>query len=250
LKGIILAAGRGSRLNELTAESPKPLVELAGKTLFEWQLDALQTAGITDVTVVTGYRGKQFERFLVKRIENPWWEQSNMVRTLLQADGLLQQDDCIVSYGDIVYHPDNIKRLKESPADIAISYDTAWLTLWSQRFDDPLSDAESFHNDRGWLVEIGHKVDELSEIAGQYMGLLLFKPQGWHKVKTLLSTCTDEDIDQLDMTTLLSRLLAAGVKIATVPVTGRWLEVDDPDDLAFYEKQLANANDWQHDWRW
>ncbi len=249
MKGIILAAGRGSRLNRLTADKPKPLVELAGKPLFDWQLTAMRQAGISDVTAITGYRGEQFERFPVDRIHNPFWDKSNMVRTLLQADALLQQENCIVSYGDIVYHPDSVRRLSESPADIAISYDTAWLELWSERFADPLSDAESFQSENGRLVDIGRKVSDLSEIAGQYMGLLLFRPHGWQKIRDLLSGYSAIEIDQLDMTTLLSRLLAAGVTIATVPVAGRWLEVDDPDDLAFYEKQIAKKADWQHDWR-
>ncbi|MTI63754.1 phosphocholine cytidylyltransferase family protein [Methylophaga sp.] len=249
MKGIILAAGRGSRLNRLTADKPKPLVELAGKPLFDWQLSAMRQAAISDITVITGYLGEQFQRFPVNRIHNPFWEKSNMVRTLLQADNLLQHEDCLVSYGDIVYHPDWVRKLKDSPADIAISYDTDWLDLWSQRFDEPLSDAESFQSEAGFLTDIGRKVSDLSDIAGQYMGLLLFRPHGWLQVKKLLQGYNHAEIDKLDMTSLLSRLLARGISIATVPVAGRWLEVDDPDDLIFYEKQLAVNTYWKHDWR-
>lgn len=209
----------------------------------------MKQVGISDITAITGYRGEQFARFPVERIKNPFWDKSNMVRTLLLADHILQQEECIVSYGDIVYHPNWLERLSQSQADIAISYDTDWLDLWSQRFTDPLSDAESFHCEAGYLTDIGRKVTAFSEIAGQYMGLLLFRPRGWGKVKDLLSQYNAAEIDQLDMTTLLSRLLAANVAIATIPVAGRWLEVDDPEDLAFYEKQLADKVSWKHDWR-
>lgn len=249
MKGIILAAGRGSRLNRLTADKPKPLVELAGKPLFEWQLSAMQQAGISDITVITGYLGEQFEGFPINRIHNPFWDKSNMVRTLLQADELLQHEACLVSYGDIVYHPDWVKQLNECPADIAISYDKDWLALWSQRFDEPLSDAESFQSEGGYLTDIGRQVTDLADIAGQYMGLLLFRPHGWQQVKNLLKDYSATEIDKLDMTTLLSRLLNSGVSIATIAGSGRWLEVDDPVDLAFYEKRLISHADWKHDWR-
>lgn len=250
MKGIILAAGRGSRLNQLTENQPKPLVKLAGKSLFAWQTAALKAAGITDLTVITGYRGEQFGNYDIPQIHNPHWATSNMVRSLLAADDLLQQDECVVSYGDIVYHPEIVRKLFAVTADIAISYDTAWLELWSQRFANPLTDAESFYTENGRLVDIGRSVTDISEIAGQYMGLLLFRPKGWLKVKQLLNEYTPQQIDKLDMTTLLSRLLEAKVTIETVSCKGQWLELDDLEDLALYKAKLNQNIFWQHDWRW
>ena len=56
MKAIILAAGRGSRMKNMTDERPKCLVELGGKPLLEYQLTALRQAGINEIAVVTGYR--------------------------------------------------------------------------------------------------------------------------------------------------------------------------------------------------
>ena len=56
MRGIILAAGRGSRMKHLTSERPKCMVKLQGKPLIEWQLEALRAAGIDDIAIVTGYR--------------------------------------------------------------------------------------------------------------------------------------------------------------------------------------------------
>ena len=154
MKGIILAAGRGSRLNTLTDNKPKPLVNLAGKTLFEWQLAAMAESGINDVTVMTGYLAEQFSFYKTKSIHNFDWAVSNMVRTLLCADDILSSQECIVSYGDIVYHPDIVKELSLAKGDIVISYDKKWLDLWSLRFENPLDDAESFAEQDGVLVDI------------------------------------------------------------------------------------------------
>ena len=52
---IILAAGRGSRMRELTDTKPKCLLELAGRPLLHWQLDALRDAGVERIVLVRGY---------------------------------------------------------------------------------------------------------------------------------------------------------------------------------------------------
>ena len=56
MKAIILAAGRGSRMGNLTDESPKCLVELRARPLLEWQLMAIREAGIDDIAIVNGYK--------------------------------------------------------------------------------------------------------------------------------------------------------------------------------------------------
>ena len=67
MKAIILAAGEGIRLRPYTLDRPKCLVELVGKSLLEHQLAALRAAGITDITMVTGYRANQIEATPVLR---------------------------------------------------------------------------------------------------------------------------------------------------------------------------------------
>ena len=56
MKAIILAAGRGSRMNKLTQDRPKCLVELHGRSLLNIQINTLRDAGISDIGIVTGYK--------------------------------------------------------------------------------------------------------------------------------------------------------------------------------------------------
>lgn len=65
MDAIILAAGRGSRLGNLTREVPKPLTLLAGKSLVEWQINALQVAGIQKINLVTGYAGDKLTQEII-----------------------------------------------------------------------------------------------------------------------------------------------------------------------------------------
>ena len=62
MKAVILAAGRGSRMGGRTEAKPKCLSVLAGKTLLDWQLEALRAAGIGDIGIVRGYLGETVAR--------------------------------------------------------------------------------------------------------------------------------------------------------------------------------------------
>ncbi|PAV48761.1 nucleotidyl transferase [Pseudomonas sp. HAR-UPW-AIA-41] len=235
-RAIILAAGRGSRMGNLTAEQPKCFARLHGRRLLDWQLDALRGAGIERLGLVRGYRGECFDEPLTY-FENPRWQHSNMVRTLLAADTWLATETCIVSYSDIFYSAATVAALNRVEADLAIAYDPHWHVLWSQRFTEPLADAESFRLDAaGNLATIGERCQRVDEIEGQYMGLLKFTPAGWVQVRQLLQRLGDEEVDRLDMTSLLRLLLQAGMPIAVSPVQGSWGEVDAADDLALYHQ--------------
>ncbi len=235
-RAIILAAGRGSRMGLMTAEQPKCFVRLHGRRLLDWQLAALRAAGIQEIAIVRGYCGHLFSED-VRYFDNPRWQQTNMVRSLECAAEWLAEGSCVVSYSDIFYSAETVRRLMADTGTIALSYDPDWLNIWSRRFPDPLQDAETFrrHPD-GSLAEIGRRSDSLDAIEGQYMGLLKLTPPGWRAVTALLSGLDPEEGDRLDMTSLLRCGLATGWRIDTVPVRGAWGEVDSATDLAAYSE--------------
>lgn len=236
MKAIILAAGRGSRLGNITNDKPKCLTELFGKSLLEWQIQSLKEAGIDEIAIVRGYKKEKINIKNATYFDNNIWDKTNMVMSLYKADEWLQKYECIVSYSDIMYKSDVIDLLKNNYSDISITYNTNWLKLWEARFENPLSDAESFKiNDKGKLLEIGDKVKSIEEIQGQYMGILKFKPIGWKKVKVYLDSLSELERNKLDMTSLLSRLIKMGIEIYTIPSSGIWLEVDSEEDLNLYQ---------------
>ncbi|WP_456412757.1 phosphocholine cytidylyltransferase family protein [Thiolapillus sp.] len=249
--GIILAAGRGSRMGAATASRPKCLVELGGQSLLQWQLSALRAAGIDEPCIVRGYQRNAIQAAGCRYRDNPRWAHANMVRSLLCARDLLANREAVICYSDIVFHPHHLERLITANGEIRITYDISWAKLWRQRFTRPLEDAESFIHDGGRLLQIGSKVDNISIIQGQYMGLTAITPEGWRKLLGVLDTLSAEEQNSLDMTSLFSLALKKGIDINVIPVDGKWCEVDTENDLSLYHKLLAAPpGQWKHDWRW
>lgn len=238
MRAIILAAGRGSRMGALTDALPKCRTVLHGKELIEWQLDSLRDAGIEDIAIVRGYLAETFT-FDLPYFENTRWAETNMVMSLLAADNWLSADTCIAAYSDIVYSQDAVSRLLGAAGDITVTYDPNWLTLWSARFEDPLSDAETFKLRGDQVIEIGNRAESIEEIDGQYMGLVKYTPTGWRQIRDYLEGLSAPKRDKLDMTALLQGLIEADVPVHGTPIADRWYEVDSMQDLFAYRRNWS-----------
>lgn len=241
MRAVILAAGRGTRMERLGDHRPKCLIELQGKPLIERQTAALRRGGVDEIGVVRGYRAEMIAYPGLSYFANERWAETNMVMSLAAAADWLRSGPVVVSYADIFYRSELIRSLIHARGRLVISYDRAWRRLWTRRFDDPLADAETFRIDRdGRLLEIGGKTASIGDIQGQYMGLLKFTPEAWNAVEALLSTLTAAERDRLDMTGMLRRLIAGNqLPINTLGIDGHWGEIDKPEDAALYEKMAC-----------
>lgn len=242
MRAIILAAGRGSRMKNLTDERPKCLVEVRGKPLLERQLAALRGAGVHEIAIVTGYKRDMLAGRGTFEFHNSRWAETNMVSSLSCAEDWLLSGPCIVSYSDIFYDESAVRSLMACTGSLAVTYDTNWLTVWTQRFGDPLLDAETFRmDDKHHLLEIGNKPQLVGEVQGQYMGLLRFTPDGWQEFRRIRETLSQSERDKMHMTGTLQKVIEAGrIPIQAVPYAGDWGEVDAAEDLAVYEKDDAH----------
>jgi choline kinase len=242
MRAVILAAGRGSRLGPHTEDRPKCLVELADKPLISRQIAALRGGGVSSIGIVRGYLPHKINIPDVTYFENPRWAETNMVMSLVAAGAWLRSGPVVISYADIFYGRDIVRDLAASSGDLVVAYDPSWLSLWSRRFADPLSDAETFRTDaRGNLIDIGRRTTQIDDIEGQYMGLLKFTPEGWRAVEAVLAAVDQKTRDAMDMTTLLRRLLDSGFPISTVSIAGQWGEIDSSGDLELYEQMIREG---------
>jgi L-glutamine-phosphate cytidylyltransferase len=244
MRAIILAAGRGSRMGATGDERPKCLVELEGRPLLDRQIAALRRGGVEEIGIVRGYRAEMLNFPGLSYFDNQRWAQTNMVMSLAAAATWLHSGPVIVSYADIFYRAGLVRGLADAPGALVISYDRAWRQLWTRRFADPLSDAETFRMDTaGELLEIGGKTAKIEDIEGQYMGLLKFTPAAWSAVEALLATLDQPTRDRLDMTGLLRRLLAGKITpVTTFGTDGQWGEIDNPGDVELYQTMIREGD--------
>jgi L-glutamine-phosphate cytidylyltransferase len=240
MRAVILAAGRGSRMGPLGDDRPKCLVELEGKPLIERQIAALRRGGVDEIGIVRGYRAEMIDFPGLAYFTNTRWAETNMVASLTSAADWLRSGPVIVSYADIFYRSDLVRGMADAPGQLVISYDRAWLRLWTRRFADPLSDAETFRIDAaGQVLEIGGRATRIEDIEGQYMGLLKLTPPAWNEVEALLDMLDAPTRDRLDMTGLLSRLLARkAVPISAFRTDSQWGEIDSPEDVVLYQSMV------------
>ncbi len=128
-RAVILAAGRGSRLQPLTAKVPKCLVEIGGESLLERALRALASLGVAEAVIVIGYKGEvvrdrigsRFAGVDIFYVEAPDYETTNNIRSLWDARDYLDQDTLLLE-ADVAFDPAVIAALlMESGSSIAVA---------------------------------------------------------------------------------------------------------------------------------
>lgn len=237
MRAIILAAGEGKRLRPYTNIKPKCMVEIEGKSLIDRQINVLQENGFDDIIIIGGYKSEMLKGKGHKLLVNHRYYETNMVWTLFCAEDYLDEE-VVISYGDIVYSPDILRSLISSKNDISVTIDMHWEDYWRERNENPLDDAETLkiRND-GSIEEIGQIPNSLSEIQGQYMGLMKFTSKGLKLLKSLYNnykkngTIMDKACENAFMTDLLMQLITDKIKIQSVKIYSPWVEVDTVDDL-------------------
>ena len=246
MNAIILAAGEGKRLRPLTEDKPKCMIDLFGKPLIQRQIETFQACGINDISIVTGYCEDKITFDNVRYFRNYKYATTNMVETLFCAKNAIK-DSTLVSYGDIVFEKNVLKKLIEATDDMCVVVDKDWYKYWKIRFTNPLDDAERLVLDNdGYITNIGQKVTNTKQIMGQYIGLMKFQKNGVHILKDFYERTkkhASSGINPLNsnlpfeksyLTDLLQGLILDGRKIKSVLINNGWLEVDTIHDYEVY----------------
>lgn len=232
----ILAAGRGSRVNELTKDYPKALIKYKGKRLIEWSLDAIEEVFFReDVWIVTGYKANLLASYSDNLIHNFNWEKFNIGSSINEVFRKHKNKDCLFIYSDIYFEKQIIAEISNSNESSIVSVEN-WKKIWNLRFDKPQLDLESYIVDiNNHVIGIGVKNPSVNSIHGQFAGIFYIKRNDWKRFRSL-SKITDEQINLKDSTQLLSNMIECGIKFRNIKYTGEWAEIDTFSDLKRLEK--------------
>lgn len=249
LKAIIIGAGRGERLMPHTADAPKCFAEVKGRRILDWGLEALRAGGLGEVVFIGGY--------CIERVQEEYpgftfchnrdWQNNNIMVSLMHAE-FHMDEGFVCAYSDILYRPEVVRRLMQSPHEITLVCDTAWRARYRQRTEHPEADAEK-------IAAIGNRVVAInrtmrSEMAhGEYIGVARFTEAGaaalrdtYHRAK---ATCDGQPFQaaasfhKAYLIDLYQEMLDEGVPMRLVETAGGYMEVDTNQDFQIARREWA-----------
>src|SRR5687767_2754530 len=174
MRGFILAAGRGSRLNGTAGDSPKCLVKIGGETLIDRQIRALRRAGIDDIAVVVGCQADQVRRSCghgITYVENTGFAQTNSLYSLWMARPLLYEGFVVLNC-DVLFQPVLLDDLLSS------RHENALLLEYREWASAPYGDEEMKVKVQSGRVSEMSKDMAPAEADGENLGIVKFGAAG------------------------------------------------------------------------
>ena len=231
----------GSRLGTLTKNIPKGMLKLFGKTLIERQIEIYHNCGITDITIVTGYKSEIINFPNVNYIKNSNFDTTNMNESLFCASDKLS-DSVIISYTDIIFEQKIIEQMLEFSGNIGIAVNLNWTKNYVGRKLHPLSEAENvlIKNHNILLIKKNISKSNPDEKIGEFLGIIKLSKEGGNLLLKKYSELkqnhsgsfhTAKSLDHAYITDMLQEMIDSGHNVSPILTNGNWHEIDTPEDL-------------------
>src|SRR5258708_26912125 len=237
MKGIILAAGKGSRLNGTAGDKPKCLLEVGGMTLLERQILALENAAVDDIVVVVGCQAERVRRACGPRVtfvENPRFLETNSLYSLWTARALLSQGFVVLNC-DVLFHPGLLDDL------LATHQDAALLIDYRERDDPAFADEEIKVTVRSASVPDMSKTMDPAEADGENVGIVKFGPKSAPHLVSILDRLVADGALR-DWAPKAFREFAQERPLHAIGTGGYpWIEIDFPEDYRRAVREVLPA---------
>ncbi|MEY2500513.1 MAG: UDP-N-acetylglucosamine diphosphorylase / glucose-phosphate thymidylyltransferase [Verrucomicrobiota bacterium] len=234
-KAVLLAAGRGTRMRDLTQDLPKPMLEVRGKPVLQHIVEGLRDNGIADLLIVVGWRADAVKNFFgdgskfgVQIKYETQTVQDGTGRVVALAQKFVGDDPFLLSYGDILIRPQNYSRISETlrDADAVISV---------KRSNDVSQGGAVFLNDNFELTDLREKPKPGEPTSPWYnAGVYAFRPSIFDYIAKLEPSPRGE----YELTDAIRNLALAGKKVHAIEIAGDWTDVRDPEILAELNRKL------------
>jgi dTDP-glucose pyrophosphorylase len=228
-EAVVLAAGRGTRMRELTVDFPKPMIEVRGKPVLQHIVEGLRDAGVRRILLIVGYHAETVRNFFgdggPSNVDIEYATQTvqdGTGRVVNLARSFAGDTPFILSYGDILVSPVNYKRVVDIPNDVE-----AIITV--TRAEDVSKGGAVFVNEQMELVDLREKPKPGEPTSPWYnAGLYAFRPSVFEFIARLKPSPRGE----YELTDAVRDLAHSGKKVKAVELTGEWADVRDPEILA------------------
>ena len=248
MQAIILAAGMGKRLKELTSEATKCMVKVNGVAMIDRMLGALDKLGLSRIVVVVGYEGQKLMDYIdalgiatsIEYVNNTVYDKTNNIYSLYLAKDYLVQEDTLLLESDLVFEEAVLQKLIRHPYPSLVLVDKfeSWMDGTVVTLDDH-DNIQSFVAKREFDF---NRIDEYYKTVNIYKFSKEFSQL--YYVPFLEIYCkalgTNEYYEQvLKVITFLE-----DPHIKAVKLTGeKWYEIDDVQDLDIAETIFLEGED-------
>ena len=228
-KAVLLAAGRGTRMRELTSDIPKPMLVVRGRPILQHIIDGMRDAGVREVLIVVGWRADVVRDFFGDganvgvRVEyTTQVVQDGTGKVVELARDFCGADPFLLSYGDILVEPSNYHRL-------AFPTDDVEAIISVKRNEDVSKGGAVFVNERFEMTDLREKPQPGEPTSPWYnAGIYMFRPSIFDfTAKLQRSPC-----GEFELTDAIRDLAFSGQKVQELELTGDWADVRDPEVLA------------------
>ena len=239
---IILAAGEGMRLRPETTNVPKGMVKLFDKSLLEIQIDIFKKCKIDDISIVSGYLSNQITIPSVNYYKNENYSSTSGIESLFCAKEKLQ-DNTIITYSDLVFEKSIIDNVIGFKGDIGITVDLDWEKNYVGRDLHPKSEADNVLLDKdGNIRKLRKNISECeeNEKIGEFSGIVKLSKKAskifLDKYSELKNSHEGKfhnapSLEKAIMPDMLQELIDSGITVEPILISGKWCEIDTPQDL-------------------
>ncbi|MFL6543007.1 MAG: sugar phosphate nucleotidyltransferase, partial [Chthoniobacterales bacterium] len=212
-RAVLLAAGRGTRMRELTAQLPKPMLPVRGKPVLQHIIDGLRNAGVEDFLVVVGWHADVVRAHFGDSVTYVTQiVQDGTGRVVDLARDFVCNGPFVLSYGDILVDPVNYLRL----VDLA---DEVEAIISVKRNEDVSQGGAVFVNDDFELIDLREKPAPGEPTSPWYnAGIYAFRPSIFEFTARLERSPRGE----YELTDAIRALAHAGKKVQALELTGDW----------------------------
>ena len=248
MQAIILAAGMGKRLKELTSNATKCMVEVNGEMMIHKTLMHLEKLNLNKILLVVGYEGQQLMDYVnslglktpVEYVVNDVYDKTNNIYSLYLAKEYLLQDDTLLLESDLVYEEAVIRKLVDTPYPSLVLVDKfeSWMdgTCITVDEDDNIT---SFVSKREFDFT---KTDEYYKTVNLYKFSKNFSEK--YYVPFLEAYCNAMGLNEYYEQVLKVITFLGDLEIKAVKLNGeKWYEIDDVQDLDIAESLLAGKEE-------
>jgi len=238
MKSIIIAAGSGRRIPEISQSIPKSLIKINKKSILKRQIDLMTKSKITQVAIVKGFKSNKINFKKVKYFYNKNYKKNEQLDSLLCAKEWFS-DDLLITFSDIIYDISIIKKMIKSNHDFTIAIQKNWKKKYKKRFDHPTDQADKVLIRDNRIINIGKKLP-LSKTNGEFLGIIKINKKICNifinHYKILKKT---KKTEKLQIHLFLRYLLKKNINIKPTYVNGKYMEIDTFNDFKI-AKEIFN----------